>query len=65
MPVQFTSKETTEDMALVAYNRALKLSKPGCSLTYVVPFSCTGSPVVGVGFTGSLATSRPKLGDHR
>ena len=24
-----------------------------------------GSPVLGVGFTGSLATSRPKLGDHR
>ncbi|CAH1423990.1 unnamed protein product [Lactuca virosa] len=52
VPVQFTSKETAEDMALVAYNRALKLSKPG-------------SPVVGVGFTGSLATTRPKLGDHR
>ncbi|XP_071693578.1 uncharacterized protein [Rutidosis leptorrhynchoides] len=52
LPVQFTSKETAEDMALVAYNRALKLSKPGF-------------PVVGVGFTGSLATTRPKLGDHR
>ncbi|KAL8228979.1 hypothetical protein R6Q57_013879 [Mikania cordata] len=52
VPVQFTSKETAEDMALVAYNRALKLSKPG-------------SPVVGVGFTGSLATTHPKLGDHR
>ncbi|KAI3729425.1 hypothetical protein L6452_18083 [Arctium lappa] len=52
VPVQFTSKETAEDMALVAYNRALKLSKPG-------------SPVIGVGFTGSLATTRPKLGDHR
>ena len=24
-----------------------------------------GSPVLGVGFTGSLATSRLKLGDHR
>ncbi|KAK7815090.1 hypothetical protein CFP56_002029 [Quercus suber] len=24
-----------------------------------------GSPVLGVGFTGSLASSRPKLGDHR
>lgn len=52
VPLQFTSKETAEDMALIAYNRALKLSKPG-------------SPVVGVGFTGSLATTRPKLGDHR
>ncbi|XP_076921049.1 uncharacterized protein LOC143582339 [Bidens hawaiensis] len=52
VPVQFTSKETAEDMALAAYNRALKLSKPG-------------SPVVGVGFTGSLVTTLPKLGDHR
>ncbi|PIA63793.1 hypothetical protein AQUCO_00201254v1 [Aquilegia coerulea] len=39
-------------MALLAYNRALKLSKPGLS-------------VVGVGFTGSLASTRPKQGDHR
>ncbi|KAK9064571.1 hypothetical protein SSX86_015953 [Deinandra increscens subsp. villosa] len=52
VPGQFTSKETAEEMALVAYNRALKISKPG-------------SPVVGVGFTGSLATTHPKLGDHR
>lgn len=28
-------------------------------------FFLLGSPVVGVGFTGSLATMRPKLGDHR
>jgi len=37
---------------LSAYNRALKLSS-------------TGSPVLGVGFTGSLASTHPKLGDHR
>lgn len=24
-----------------------------------------GSPVLGVGFTGSLASTHPKLGDHR
>ncbi|XP_058184705.1 uncharacterized protein LOC131302100 [Rhododendron vialii] len=52
VPNQFVSRQTAEEMALVAYNRALKISKPG-------------SPVLGVGFTGSLATSRPKLGDHR
>ncbi|MED6132310.1 hypothetical protein PIB30_017743 [Stylosanthes scabra] len=52
IPSQFCSQQTAEDMALLAYNRALKLSKPG-------------SPVVGVGFTGSLATVRSKLGDHR
>ena len=29
MPLQFTSKQTAEAMALAAYNRALKLSGPG------------------------------------
>ncbi|PUZ55261.1 hypothetical protein GQ55_5G198200 [Panicum hallii var. hallii] len=52
MPLQFTSKQAAEDMALAAYNRALKLSGPGLQ-------------VMGVGFTGSLASSRPKHGDHR
>lgn len=52
VPAQFTSRQTAEEMALLAYNRALKLSKPG-------------SPVLGVGFTGSLASTHPKLGDHR
>lgn len=27
--------------------------------------SAIGCPVLGVGFTGSLASKRPKLGDHR
>lgn len=52
IPPQFADLRTAEEMALVAYNRALKISKPGC-------------PVLGVGFTGSLATNRPKQGDHR
>ncbi|KAK8529533.1 hypothetical protein V6N13_102445 [Hibiscus sabdariffa] len=52
IPAQYCSQQTADEMALLAYNRALKLSSPG-------------SPVLGVGFTGSLATSRPKLGDHR
>ncbi|XP_021753013.1 uncharacterized protein LOC110718482 isoform X2 [Chenopodium quinoa] len=52
IPAQFADLSTAEDMALVAYNRALKISKPGC-------------PVLGVGFTGSLATNRLKQGDHR
>ncbi|GMH01919.1 hypothetical protein Nepgr_003758 [Nepenthes gracilis] len=52
IPTHFTSQQTAEEMALLAYNRALKLSRPG-------------APVLGVGFTGSLATTRPKLGDHR
>jgi hypothetical protein len=29
MPLQFTSKQAAEDMALAAFNRALKLSGPG------------------------------------
>ncbi|XP_062110033.1 uncharacterized protein LOC133821883 isoform X2 [Humulus lupulus] len=52
IPTQFCSQNTAEEMASLAYNRALKLSTPG-------------SPVLGVGFTGSLASKRPKLGDHR
>ncbi|KAI9120145.1 hypothetical protein K1719_008793 [Acacia pycnantha] len=52
IPSQFCSQQTAEEMALLAYNRALKLSRPG-------------SPVLGVCFTGSLATTRPKLGEHR
>ncbi|KAF3326633.1 Cytidylyltransferase-like protein [Carex littledalei] len=52
IPTQFTSQKTAEEMALVAYNRALKLSTPG-------------RQVLGVGFTGSLASSQPKHGDHR
>ncbi|XP_022152326.1 uncharacterized protein LOC111020072 [Momordica charantia] len=52
VPSQFCSLKTTEEMALLAYNRALKLSSPGY-------------PVLGVGFTGSLATTHPKFGDHR
>ncbi|CAI0387009.1 unnamed protein product [Linum tenue] len=52
IPASYCSQQTAEEMALLAYNRALKLSSPG-------------APVVGVGFTGSLASSRPKLGNHR
>ncbi|KAL7149389.1 hypothetical protein ABFS83_05G037300 [Erythranthe nasuta] len=51
-PSQFASRQTAEDMALMAYNRALKLSQPGF-------------PSLGVGFTGSLVSARPKLGEHR
>ncbi|KAJ4767882.1 Nucleotidylyl transferase superfamily protein [Rhynchospora pubera] len=52
IPTHFTSQKTAEEMALVAYNCALKLSAPG-------------KQVLGVGFTGSLASSLPKRGDHR
>ncbi|CAA0826439.1 Nucleotidylyl transferase superfamily protein [Striga hermonthica] len=52
VPSQFACRQTAEDMALMAYNRALRLSQPGF-------------PALGVGFSGSLASTRPKLGDHR
>ncbi|KAJ9163315.1 hypothetical protein P3X46_022996 [Hevea brasiliensis] len=52
VPTNYCSQQTAEEMALLAYNRALKLSSPGY-------------PVLGVGFTGSLASTRAKLGDHR
>ncbi|XP_011070768.1 uncharacterized protein LOC105156355 isoform X2 [Sesamum indicum] len=52
VPTQFASRQTAEDMALLAYNSALKLSQPGF-------------PVLGVGFTGALASTHPKRGDHR
>ncbi|XP_044492062.1 uncharacterized protein LOC123215863 isoform X1 [Mangifera indica] len=52
IPSSFCSQQTAGSMALLAYNRALKLSSPGV-------------PVLGVGFTGALASTHPKLGDHR
>nr|GMD13645.1 Cytidyltransferase-like domain-containing protein [Ipomoea batatas] len=52
VPAQSASQQTAEDMSLLAYNRALKLSKPGL-------------PALGVGFTGALASLQPKRGDHR
>ncbi|XP_031251815.1 uncharacterized protein LOC116109725 isoform X6 [Pistacia vera] len=52
IPSSYCSEQTAARMAVLAYNRALKLSKPGF-------------PVLGVGFTGALASTRPKLGDHR
>jgi hypothetical protein len=50
-PDQFCSAETSQEMAERAYDRAVRLAP--------------GEPVVGVGVTASLATDRPKHGDHR
>ncbi|RVX12423.1 hypothetical protein CK203_011740 [Vitis vinifera] len=71
IPTHFASQQTAEEMALLAYNRALKLSNPaplfGASAYPPPPLqeNLEGSPVLGVGFTGSLASTRPKRGDHR
>ncbi len=50
-PAQSCSAATSRDMAARAYERARWLSPDG--------------PVIGVGCTASLATDRPKRGEHR
>jgi hypothetical protein len=51
-PSQYVSVETATDMARAAYNRALLLrDKP--------------IPVLGLGCTATIATDRPKRGEHR
>ncbi|CAN6445963.1 unnamed protein product [Victoria cruziana] len=52
VPTQFASRHIAEELALLAYNRGTQLSR-------------TGSPVIGLGFTGSLIGAQPKRGDHR
>ena len=50
-PAQFCSAETSRRMAGRAFDRARWL--------------CPGEPVLGLGCTATLATDRPKRGDHR
>src|SRR5207245_1528756 len=50
-PDSFCSEPTAQAMALRAYERARDLA--------------SGHPVCGVGCTASLATDRPKQGEHR
>ncbi|KAG0619837.1 hypothetical protein M758_4G169600 [Ceratodon purpureus] len=52
VPTQSVCRETADEIAMAAYNRALKLSMPG-------------TQVAGIGFTGALASVPPKRGDHR
>lgn len=52
VPTNFASQETSDDLSLLAYNRALKLAM-------------TGIPVLGIGFVGALASVPSKRGDHR
>jgi nicotinic acid mononucleotide adenylyltransferase len=51
-PLQFTTLEVARALALKAYLRAVELTPPD-------------TPVMGVGCTATIATSRPKQGDHR
>lgn len=52
VPSQSVCRETADEIAMAAYNRALKLSMPGVQ-------------VAGIGFTGALASTPPKRGNHR
>ncbi len=51
-PSQFVSVETATDMARAAYNRALLMRE-------------SPVPVLGLGCTATIATDRPKRGEHR
>lgn len=51
-PAQFVSEETALAMARAAYNRALLLREGS-------------EPAVGIACTATIATDRPKRGDHR
>ena len=51
-PSQYVSVETATDMARAAYNRAVRLRE-------------STVPVVGLGCTATIATDRPKRGEHR
>ena len=51
-PEQFVSSEAARDMAKAAYQRAVALRDGDCA-------------VVGIGCTATIATDRPKRGDHR
>ncbi len=51
-PSQFVSAQTAQDMARAAHRRGVRLREDN-------------SPVVGLACTATLATDRPKRGDHR
>ena len=51
-PAQYVSEQNARDMAFAAYRRGLELREDD-------------SPVVGVACTATIATDRPKRGDHR
>lgn len=51
-PDQFVSEKTAQDMARAGYRRALRLREGA-------------PPVLGLGCTATIATDRPKRGEHR
>lgn len=63
-PEQFCSARTARLMAMAAYQRALRLASTGreCAADAAAPQE---SAYIGLGCTASLASDRPKRGDHR
>ena len=55
-PEQFVSEKTAIDMAHAAYKRALRLREGAAPVV---------GPVVGIACTATIATDRPKRGEHR
>jgi nicotinamide mononucleotide (NMN) deamidase PncC len=63
-PEQFCSARTARLMAMAAYQRALRLARAGSESSDNVA-SGNNAAAIGIGCTASLASDRPKLGDHR
>jgi hypothetical protein len=62
-PEQFVSSETAREMARAAYRRALRLRESSSEVTS--SYGVTQGGVVGLGCTATIATDRPKRGEHR
>ena len=59
-PEQFCSPRTARAMAMAAFDRALVLDRPASAAG-----NASGESLVGVACTASLASDRPKRGEHR
>jgi hypothetical protein len=66
-PEQFCSAHTARLMAMAAYQRAMRLAGPVAASvpTTNETLADGGRRFIGVGCTASLASDRPKRGDHR
>jgi nicotinamide mononucleotide (NMN) deamidase PncC len=63
-PEQFCSARTARLMAMAAYQRALRLASAGPESADLDALQ-KDSAIVGIACTASLASDRPKRGDHR
>jgi nicotinic acid mononucleotide adenylyltransferase len=63
-PEQFCSARTARMMAMAAYQRARELRRGSLNGNSPLP-EAEGNKLLGLGCTASLASNRPKRGDHR